>query len=228
MANKETELAFYARISDPESLNESDLIEDHIQLESTLVSGARIRVRKITPIKGGPSGGTVRYIETIKVQTDSVGGVRSYEETETEVSSEFFEAFAKIANRAIIKRRYVFVGGAPVIKGVENLVLPAIKYEVDQFYNTKENKRSDVIKIDIELDDIFNALEEAGVPLAGVKQKFDLSSLPFTSSDMFTAATATEEQKAMLDNLWENDFTVKLAPDIFVPMNKMKEGSSRR
>lgn len=223
MANKdqETELSLYARISDPESLYEADLIEDHIQLESTLISGARNRVRKITPVKGGAVGGTVRYVQALKIEMEPVGGVASCREVTVDVDRAFFEAFASVANRGIVKRRFTFIGGVPKISGAENIVLPPVKYEVDQFsIPGKNGEKSEWIKLDIELDEIIDALENAGIDISGVRQRFDLSYLPFTSEDMFYAATATPEQKALLGKLWETEFAQKIAPDVFVKGNE--------
>lgn len=211
--NQETELALYARIEDPESLKEADLIEDHIQLESTLISGARIRVRKITPIKGGIEGGADQYVMTLKIKEEDQGGIPSSAETSQETDRGFFEQFAKVAHRAIVKRRYSFIGNAPVIKGVENIVLPAVKYEVDQFIDPNTRAPCEWYKLDIELDEVLKALGDAGIETAGVKQRFDLTKLSFVSSDMFTAASANPEQKKLLGELWETKFSQKLAPD---------------
>lgn len=223
--NQETELSLYAHLSDPASLNEADHIEDHIQLESKLISGARIRVRKITPVKGGPEGGTVRYVMAIKTPSEPVGGVASVIETPVDVTPEFYQAFAAVAHRAIVKRRYTFMGSVPRITGAENVALPAVKYEVDQFAIPSTGKRSEWIKLDIELDDVIKALTDAGIDLAGIRQRFDLTKLPFSTSSMFTAATATPEQKATLGRLWETEFAQKLAPDVFTETGASEQPS---
>lgn len=216
VTKEETEVALYAKIEDPESLQEADLIEDHIQVESTLISGARMRVRKITPIKGGPEGGADRYEITLKVPVENSAGIPSSEETTQETDRGFFEAFSNVAHRAIVKRRHVFVGRAPNITGAEGVVIPPVKYEVDLFINPHTRKKTDWIKVDIELDEVIKALKEAGIDTTGVKQRFNLSNLPFTSENMFSNQSATPEQKQLLGKLWETEFSIKLAPDVFV------------
>lgn len=215
VTNEETELALYAKLLDPDSLVEADGIEDHIQLESKLISGARIRVRKITPIKGGPTSGADRYELTLKIPADPVGGIPSSMETTQEVDRPFYEEFAKVCHRAIVKRRYSIMGSVPVISGAEDVVIPPVKYEVDRFLNPTTRTYSEWIKIDIELDGVLNALKDAGIPIEGVRQRFDLTRLPFTSGDMFTSAGATPEQKALLGKLWETEFAQKVAPDAY-------------
>lgn len=212
----ETEIALYAKIEDPESLQEADLIEEHIQLESTLISGARMRVRKITPVKGGPEGGADRYEVTLKVPVEDSAGVPSSQETTQETDRGFFEAFANVAHRAVVKRRHIFVGRSPDITGAEGIVIPPVKYEVDLFINPHTREKTNWIKMDIELDEVIAALKEAGIDTTGVRQKFNINNLPFTSMDMFTPQTATPEQKALLSELWSKQFSIKLAPDVYV------------
>lgn len=218
--SNETEIALYAKIDDPESLKEAEFVEDHIQLESTLISGARIRVRKITPVKGPSEGGADRYEITLKIKQPMEAGIPSSMETTQETDRGFFEAFAEVAHRAIVKRRYRFTGKAPTITGAENVVIPAVHYEVDQFVNPETKARSEWIKIDIELDGVLQALEQAGIDTHGLRQRFNLKTLPFTSENMFSAQSATPEQKELLGKLWETEFSQKLAPDEYVKGNE--------
>lgn len=214
--SEETEITLYARIDDPESLQEAELIEDHIQFESTLVSGARQRVRKITPVKGSSSTAD-RYEVTLKVKRPNDGGVASSNETTQETDRGFYLAFADVAARGIVKRRYKFIGKPPIISGIDkDIVLPAVVYEIDQFTIPGTGEKSNWIKIDIEIDGILKALKEQGIDASSVRQKFDISNLPFTGHDMFSAASADPEQKAILDKLWEEEFAKKIAPDVFV------------
>ena len=214
--NEETEITLYARIDDPESLQEAELIEDHIQFESTLVSGARQRVRKIAPVKGSSSTAD-RYEVTLKVKRPDDGGVASSNETTQETDRGFYLAFADVAHRGIVKRRHKFIGKAPIISGLDkDIVLPAVIYEVDQFTIPGTGEKSNWIKIDIEIDGILKALKEQGIDTSSVRQKFDISNLPFTGHDMFSAAGANPEQKAILGKLWEEEFAKKIAPDVFV------------
>ncbi len=214
---QETEITVYAKLDDPQSLNEAELIEDHIQLEQTLLSGARIRVRKITPIKGGPENGGDRYEITMKEKLPDDGGIPSSNETTQETDENFYNHFAEVAERGIVKRRFVFMGRAPVVRGAEEeLVLPAVKYEVDLFTNPKTKQKVPYIKIDIEIDQILDVLKEKGIDITGVRQSFNLKNLPFIAEDMFSPKNATPEQKQLLDNLWENEIVLKCAPNEYV------------
>lgn len=219
--NTETELTVYARIDDPQSLNEADAIEDHIQLESTLTTGGRMRVRKITSVKGGPEATGDRFEITIKEKLPKDAGVGSSLETTQDSDRNFYEAFSQIASRGIVKRRYTFLGRAPKVTGLDQqIVLPAVKFEVDQFViptdKPEEKQYSQWVKIDIEIDDILKVLKEQGIDTAQVKQKFSLAAMPFTAEDMFSPESMNEEQKAQLDKLWDTEFAMKIKPEIFI------------
>lgn len=219
--NTETELTVYARIDDPQSLNEADAIEDHIQLESTLTTGGRMRVRKITSVKGGPEATGDRFEITIKEKLPKDAGVGSSLETTQDSDRNFYEAFSQIASRGIVKRRYTFLGRAPKVSGLDQqIVLPAVKFEIDQFViptdKPEEKQYSQWVKIDIEIDDILKVLKEQGIDTAQVKQKFSLAAMPFTAEDMFSPESMNEEQKAQLDKLWETEFAMKIKPEIFI------------
>lgn len=219
--NTETELTVYARIDDPQSLNEADAIEDHIQLESTLTTGGRMRVRKITSVKGGPEATGDRFEITIKEKLPKDAGVGSSLETTQDSDRNFYEAFSQIASRGIVKRRYTFLGRAPKVTGLDQqIVLPAVKFEIDQFViptdKPEEKQYSQWVKIDIEIDDILKVLKEQGIDTAQVKQKFSLAAMPFTAEDMFSPESMNEEQKAQLDKLWDTEFAMKIKPEVFI------------
>lgn len=216
VTKEETEIALYAKLDDPQALNEADAIEDHVQLEVLLATGAKSRVRKITPIKGNEVNSGDHYEFTIKQKLPDDAGVPSSLETTQDVDRNFYVNFAGVAHRAIVKRRYTFFGAAPKINEEINIALPAIKYEVDQFINPNTKKPSDWIKIDIEIDEVLKALREQGIDTTGMKQRFNLSSLPFTAADMFSPTNMTPEQKKLIGDLWEKEFAKKLAPEVLV------------
>lgn len=222
----ETEMTIYARMDDLSELESAATsIEDHIQLECTLITGSRQRVRKVTPISGDGVG-SIRYEFTTKLKLPDEGGIPSSLESTVDCDEEFYKSYSDMAARGIVKRRYSIVGGTPKITGVpENIVLPAIRYEVDVFTipsNPKE--KSKWIKMDIELQDIIKALKEQGISLEGVKQKFNLQNLAFTMQDMFSPASMNEEQKALLDKLWKTEFAMELNPEVYV---KKEESSTQ-
>lgn len=209
----ETEITLYVRIDDLTELDSADFIEDHVQIEQTMLSGARIRVRKITPVKGGPETASVRYELTIKTKRGMDGGVPSSEETTQEVDRGFYEAFADVAERAMVKRRYTFIGRAPVVSGApENLVLPAVKYEVDVFTSHSTRKRVNWAKVDIEIDQILEELRKNNLDTKGIRQRFMIKNLSFKAEDMFAVSNMNDRQKAILDDMWDNHYAIKLAP----------------
>lgn len=222
--SRETELTVYARLDDLSELDGVEAaIEDHIQLESTLTTGARIRVRRITPVTGEGGQGE-RFEITTKEKLEDEGGVPSSDETTEDTDRGFYEHFSRIAQRGVVKRRYSIIGNKPKISGVsEDIVLPPVKYEVDVFTIPKAKEKSNWIKLDIELQDIIKVLTENGIGLEGVKQKFDLSVLAFTLNDMFSPQSATPEQKALLDKLWKEEFAMEINPEIYVKREKQEE-----
>ncbi len=207
--NEETEIVLFAKIDDPNVLNEAENIEDHIQLEVRTETGAKMRVRKITPVKGDREGGASRYEFTMKQNVQNKAGVKSALETTQEVDRNFYENFAGIAEQAIVKRRYSFTGNAPKT----DLHVPAVVYEVDEFVNISTKEKSQWYKIEIEIDHVIDALKKQGIETDTVKQKFDFSNLPFTSLDMFSPSNMSDEQKQLLDRLWEEEFAKKLSGD---------------
>lgn len=223
----ETELTVYARVDDLTELDAAaESIEDHIQLEATLTTGARARVRKVTPVSGEGGSGE-RFEFTTKEKLDDDGGIPSSRETTTDVDRQFYESYSSIAQRGIVKRRFSIVGSTPKITGVpEGIALPAVRYEVDVFTNYKTREKCNWIKMDIELQDIIKAMKEQGLDISGVKQKFDLHSLQFTMEDMFSPQSATPEQKALLDKLWKEEFAMELKPEVYKKEESTTQGAT--
>ena len=212
----ESEVTLYIRIDDASELVNADLIENHLQLENLLVTGAKIRVRKITPIHGGEMTGD-RYELTLKDKCENDAGVPSSYETNQETDRNFYAAFSETANRAITKRRYKIIGSAPTITGVETPVaLPALVYEVDRFVVPSTKQFSNWVKLDIELGDMLTALREQGVDTSEVRQKIKLSILPFKSEEIIDPENMTPEQKETLGKLWENEFALVLKEPTYV------------
>lgn len=216
MTELETEITLYVKIDDPSELETAVDIEDHIQLENLLITGDKIRIRKVTPIKGVGSGNGDSYILTLKQKAPNDAGIPTSYETSHEVSREFYTAFAESAERAILKRRYSVVGAAPSISGLDrDIVIPALKYEIDQFTIPKTKEKSQWIKLDIELGEQLKALRDQGVDTTGLKQKISLSMLPFSAEEIINPENMTDEQKKTLGNLWETEFALTLKEPVF-------------
>lgn len=225
----ETELTVYARLDDLNELEGvADAIEDHIQLESTLITGHRQRVRKVTPIKG-EGVGSDRFEFTTKYKLPDDAGIPSSLETTADVDEQFYDTYSMMAVRGIVKRRYSIAGKVPRISGLpENIVLPAVRYEVDVFTipKGKDGEKSNWIKMDIELQDILKALKEQGiVNFENVRQKFNLDALAFVMHDMFSPQSATPEQKELLGKLWETEFALKLNPEVYKKEESSTQGT---
>lgn len=214
---KESEITFYAQCMDQNALTQADAIEKHIQLETITVTGVKTRVRKVTPVTGPDVGKGDHYEFTLKHKREDDAGIPSSFETTAEVDRNFFQSFGEAAGRGIIKTRHTFIGKPPKITGVDaNIILPAVKYEIDTFLNQETREFSDWVKIDIELDEILAAMREQGLDTSNVKQRFTFNDIPTGFSNMIHSDSATPEQKKKVAQLWEEEFAVKLAPEIFV------------
>jgi len=212
-SNTETELVFYAKLLSYDGLDEAEVIEDHIQLESTFTTGPRMRVRRVTPIKGGAEGAGDQYILTLKVKVPGTDEVNASTETDVTVDRNFYQNFGQTATRGIKKRRYHFTGEPPTINGQPIAGVPPLTYEVDVF--TGPNGKVPYIKIDVELDKFLQALKPHGYTLDDVRQKFTFESLPLQMEGVFYGPDQDEQQKALLDDLWQNQFVVQLNPEIY-------------
>lgn len=220
-SNTETELVFYAKLNSYDGLDEAEVIEDHIQLESTFTTGPRMRVRRITPVKGGPEGAGDQYILTLKVKVPGTDAVNASTETNVEVDRNFYENFGNTATRGMKKRRYHFTGEPPTINGQPIPGVPPLCYEVDVF--TGPNGRVPYIKIDVELDKFLEALKPHGYTIDDVRQKFTFDSLPLQMEGVFYGPDQDEQQKALLDDLWENQFTLQLNPEVYVKQEEQQQ-----
>lgn len=212
-SNVETELVFYARLKSFEGLDQAEIIEDHIQLESTFTTGQRARVRRVTPIKGGPTDAADSYILTLKIKVPGTNGINSSIETDVTVDRNFYRNFGATATRGIRKRRYRFTGEPPTVNGQPIPGVPPLIYEVDVF--TGPNGRVPYIKIDVELDQFLAALRPHGYTIDSIRQKFSFDSLPLEMEGVFYGEDQNDEQRALLDDLWQNQFVVKLNPEVY-------------
>lgn len=213
----ETELTVYILMEDGSDLSDTNDIEDHIQLEGILTTAGKVRVRKTIPIKGSNLGQGDSYVLTFKDKRKDESGVPSGFESNIDVDRNAFEAYGEIAERAVLKRRYTFDSRKPEITGVDqNIVLPAVQFQVDQFINPNTSQRTNWVKLDIELQDLLKAMKEQGLDVANVKQRFVLSDLPFKSAEIINPTNMTPEQEQKLGHLWETEFSKKLNPEKYI------------
>lgn len=217
----ESEITLYIKIQDPGVLDSADEIEDHIQLENTFITGARERVRQITPIKGPGLDVGVHFEKTLKDKRANDAGIPSAFETNEVTDRNGYEAFAQAAERAVLKRRYLFVGGKPTIEDVPaTAVLPALRYEVDRFIIPTTKKFSEWYKVDIELTEIIDALKEQGFDPSNLRTRLDLSGFPLVVIEGINPAAQTPEQRATLDKLWKEEFAINVREPVYAKIAK--------
>ena len=206
--NVETEVAIYAKMTNQEGLKEASHVEHHEQLEGPSVDGGRFRCRKTT------TGEDVKYVLTMKVKNpgDGIGGIQGSLEYDLEIDEAFYTAFKNLATKRLDKTRYIFHGEGTTLdkessSDQEDVVLPPVKYEVDVF-RKEDGTESEWVKIDVELDDVIAKLQEAGEDADETKLRIKVSHLPMSPVGGFIAKQATEEQKKILDDIWDNHFNL--------------------
>ena len=201
--NPETEVAIFAKMTNPEGLKEADHVEHHEQLEGPSVEGGRFRCRKTT------TGESVTYVLTMKTKGKSgIAGIAGSLEYDLVIDERFYVAFRLLSTKRLDKTRYVFHGKETTLNsGGDGPPLPPVKYEVDVF-TKQDGTASEWVKIDIELDGIIAKLKETGQNPDDASLTLKVSHLPFQPKGGFIAKQATPEQKQILDHIWDNEFNL--------------------
>lgn len=208
--NKETEVAIYAKIGNPDGLQEANSFELQEQIEGKFAKGPKSRVRKTT------KDNTDTYVFTFKVKSENTEEVvRANKEFNVDVDKDFFEAFkTSIAEKFVIKTRYIFNSENVELTFMQdsekkNIAIPNIIYEVD-VYKKPDGTLSEWCKIDVEVDNILNFLDKEHPGLKDVKLNIKISHLPFKPEEAILGTTQNEKEKAFLSDLWDNEFNHKL------------------
>lgn len=213
----ETEIVVYARIGNPEGLEQCVRWEDHHQLETRFVTGHTCRVRKVT------ADGKDTYLYTFKVKQDNSDGgqlVESVIEQTVEVDADFFESFMKVAERELVKRRYTFSSKNVTLNakrddgGPELVEIPNIEYEVD-VYTKADGERSEYCKIDIEVDNVIDHINANHKDVGEFKVNVKVSHLPFQPTDLISSHTDDEDARAQIKQIWD---------EFARPLNESKPG----
>ena len=208
-SNPETEITFYSKIGDPLGLSHADEVEDHVQLESRLIDSNKIRVRKTTK---QPSN-NVEYVCTCKRKDQNVKNPSTISDSieyHAKVDEAFFVMFEKIMEQKIEKRRFTFKNRSInlILGNVEEPIhLEHVGFEVDYFL--KDGKRSEYVKIDVEVDQIIAYIDQHYPDLKSISLTLKLNNLPFKPIDVIYPPNASDEQKALIKNLWDTQFTTK-------------------
>jgi hypothetical protein len=211
-SNPETELTFYAKITDFEGLKQCLTHEHQEQVRVKTVNKytgkkGSVRVRKTLK-----PDGTINFVLTTKVEIpdDKDDGVYSSMETNTVILEEQYNAFKSICSEVMAKDRYYFKTSSVTFKDASSdlvIEVPSLGFEVDVFKRSNSEEYSQWCKIDLELDTLNKVLAENELTNKPFNLKVNIDKLPFKPVNIFTSATANEEQKAMLDGLYRNTFS---------------------
>ena len=202
---QETELTFYAKIGNPEGLQEA--ISEEIQCQHAYFINhgegkgkTQLRVRSTT------KDGVVLYEETVKLPVFNPD-VQTFgnQEFTTKIEEDYFNAWiAGVRVGGINKIRYVFLSKDVILDtgNGEEIKLPEVKYEVDVFLD-KDGNKSKWCKIDIEIDHILDLLKEQHKDVGKFDMTVKLSTLPFRPENTFSAKTENEDELKAIAHFWE-------------------------
>lgn len=205
---KETELCFWAELTDRSGLSQavSQEIQDQYSYKIKSEDGSQ---NSMIRVRATDVGGTITYEETLKNKTKTESALFANEETNQPITKEYFEAWIRCFDApGCHKVRYTFVSQKVLLKNdEEEIELPEVKYEVDVFIS-KEGKYSNYCKVDIEIDNLLAYLAENHKDISKFDVSVSLSSLPIGLKNWFSAVTDNEEQRAGIDAFWKK-FTYK-------------------
>lgn len=204
---EENEIVIYAKVGKSEGLQEANSVEQHTELCSRFITGNRTRVRKIE--NKSSEEPEVSFIYTFKVSNndDAEDDVHSNSEYNAVVDSDFFEGFRNVAEKLISKVRYNFDSKTVKLaigsgEDKEIIEIPDVKYEVD-IYQDSEGKDFEWCKIDIEVDTILDYLAANKPEIKDVNLNISISHLEFEPTDAIIDIDASDEDRAVIDDLWE-------------------------
>ena len=203
---KETEVAIYCKIGDMDGLKNCDHQESQVQLEGQFSTGTKCRVRSVSV-----EGKDTQYFFTFKIRGDQDDGIDSAVEHTVQVDLHFFEGFKKVAERMLVKTRYVFHSKDVTLKikkddDDELITIPNIEYEVD-VYETEDGSTSTWCKIDVELDSILDHLDQHHPEVKGIALNIKVNHLPFKPTGAILGSSVAD--KDTIASIWEQ-FTRKI------------------
>lgn len=194
----ETEATIYAEIGDMHGLDLCDSREEHLQIDSALVTKNNIRVRRTK------FAGEVRHELTLKRNIGAQGNINRRKEYPTPITAEFFKGFALCATKAQVKTRYIYRSKNVSLTFVKDdfkkvVILPEVCYEVDVF-EKQDGSISKYCKIDLEVDKINEYLAKAEPEIQQYKLCLRVSHLPFKPKNCIISTDQTQRQK--FDLIW--------------------------
>lgn len=209
----ETELCFYARITDKTGFEKAADKESHEQWEYLIPPREDGTLRGKIRIRATGRGSEVAYTETIKTPPKALGAVGGRQEHTVVIDKAYFdywkEAFGTVG---VFKNRFVFLSKDVTLdlKG-EKIILPEVKFEVDVLL-TPQGEHSKWCKIDVELDAVLAYLADKHADLAAFDLTVSLSSIPLGLEDAFSAEDMDEEHTTAVKNFWTK-FSHPLTPE---------------
>lgn len=225
---EETEVTLYAHVVSFDGLAEADRIEKHIQIEGRYSTGNGCRVRRTTPVRGGTSAAGDTYEHTIKPKKDKSAIVPKGEENNQVVDRTFADMFIRCAaTRVLVKERHVFVGAPPKVPNLpEGVILPPINFELDVF-TTPQKTRSRWVKIDAEFQELYEVLEKQGINVRDKRLKINLAGLPVKFDQVIDPSNMTDEEKAILDRVWDEEYIHPANAETLVDKEEVAEEASQ-
>lgn len=208
--SKETELVIYSRIGDVKGLEQAQEIIDQEQAQVRAPNG-NIRVRMHRK-RGEPN---FTYELTTKHFTESDNGVKACTEKTQPINAEQYEMFKSVCDQFMRKVRYVFYieNVSITSKGLEGkLEVPKFKYEVDRFIGP-DGQFSDWVKIDLELDELHQALKDAGLRVNALQLDCKISQLPFKPVAAFCdTGEKNGKMRDLVTAIYDKQFIRPLTP----------------
>lgn len=203
-AHREDEIVFYAKMTNPDGLKLASAKEHHDQWEIKTQKG-KVRVRKTVKDGLEPT-----YSMTFKKKSKNAGIDGSVEQTNA-IDEMTFINFSQIANNGMIKDRFKFPVTSVQIKtsaGLEDIEVQDTFYEVDVFFNPDDTYNL-YVKIDLEVNPILEALKIKKPDLGEFNLNVKMMDLPFKPVDVIISTNITDEQKQIVDRLYEEVFITK-------------------
>lgn len=205
----ETEITIFAKIGNLEGLNQAVRKEEQIQIEARLGAENHCRVRKTT------KDDSVEYMYTFKLRnaTSNVP-VASKREYNVVVDEAFFNGFKEAADKEQIKTRYIFESEKITLSYKENeedkvLDIPDVIFEVDVFKKA-DGTISEWCKIDIEIDQVMQFLDQNHPELKNIKMNIKITHLPFEPKDSFICSGPHDENHGRVADLYNHEYSIDL------------------
>lgn len=195
--NIEEEVTIFAKIGDFNGFNKADDSANIQELNTFLPGKGKYRHRKIS------DGNGTFYVVNIKGLGEG-GVVKAALDEDLPSTAAFYEAGRAMADRLVIRDRFLF-NGSPAALTIDDkeVLLPPIDYQVDVFHRF-DGRESEWAKIDIEVNRLLDAIRSMGKDPDNVELTIKVSHLPFLPQDAFIVSNDnTPEEKALIKKIWE-------------------------